>query len=128
MKRGAALLLCLVLLGALALSAGAEGQKLLYPGVTIQGDDVYCLGIPMTGGTIQATANGQEIDVLPTTLPETNLGVTYYCVVSVTSSLSNIQREQQRRRQREQQQQQQKRRTPRSKRRSALSAPERSGP
>lgn len=96
MKRGAALLLCLVLLGALALSAGAEGQKLLYPGVAIRGDDVYCLGIPMTGGTIQATANGQEIDVLPTTLPETNLGVTYYCVVSVTSSLSNIQREQQR--------------------------------
>lgn len=96
MKRGAALLLCLVLLGTLALSAGAEGQKLLYPGVTIRGDDVYCLGIPMTGGTIQATANGQEIDVLPTTLPETNLGVTYYCVVSVTSSLSNIQREQQR--------------------------------
>lgn len=95
MKRGAALLLCLALLGALALSAGAEGQKLLYPGVCIRGEDVYCVGVPMEGGTVQVTANGQSIDMLPTTVPEAGLGVTYYCVVSVTTSLSDMQREQQ---------------------------------
>ena len=95
MKRGAALLLCMVLLVSAAVCAYADSQKLLYPGLSIQGESVYCAGVPLDGGTLEVSADGSSIDFSVSTIQDSQLGVTYYCVVSVTSALSNIQREQQ---------------------------------
>ena len=95
MKRGAALLLCMVLLVSAAVCAYADSQKLLYPGLSIQGESVYCAGVSLDGGTLEVSADGSSIDFSVSTIQDSQLGVTYYCVVSVTSALSNIQREQQ---------------------------------
>ena len=95
MKRGAALLLCMVLLVSAAVCAYADSQKLLYPGLSIQGESVYCAGVPLDGGALEVSADGSSIDFSVSTIQDSQLGVTYYCVVSVTSALSNIQREQQ---------------------------------
>lgn len=96
MKRVAALLLCVLLCASLAVSAGAQPQKLLYPGTVIAGDHVYLVGIPLEGGDIRVTANGQEIPANVVSVAGAQLGVTYYCVVSTTSSMSQLQQDQQR--------------------------------
>ena len=96
MKRVAALLLCVLLCASLAVSAGAQPQKLLYPGTVIAGDHVYLVGIPLEGGNIRVTANGQEIPANVVSVAGAQLGVTYYCVVSTTSSMSQLQQDQQR--------------------------------
>ena len=96
MKRVAALLLCVLLCASLAAPAGAQAQKLLYPGTVIAGDHVYLVGIPLEGGSVRVTANGQEISANVLSIAGAQLGVTYYCVVSTTSSMSQLQREQQR--------------------------------
>ena len=96
MKRVAALLLCVLLCASLAAPAGAQAQKLLYPGTVIAGDHVYLVGIPLEGGSVRVTANGQEIPANVLSIAGAQLGVTYYCVVSTTSSMSQLQREQQR--------------------------------
>ena len=96
MKRVAALLLCVLLCASLAVSAGAQPQKLLYPGTVIAGDHVYLVGIPLEGGNIRVTANWQEIPANVVSVAGAQLGVTYYCVVSTTSSMSQLQQEQQR--------------------------------
>lgn len=96
MKRVAALLLCVLLCASLAVSVGAQPQKLLYPGTVIAGDHVYLVGIPLEGGNIRVTANGQEIPANVVSVAGVQLGVTYYCVVSTTSSMSQLQQEQQR--------------------------------
>lgn len=96
MKRVAALLLCVLLCASLAVSVGAQPQKLLYPGTVIAGDHVYLVGIPLEGGNIRVTANGQEIPASVVSVAGVQLGVTYYCVVSTTSSMSQLQQEQQR--------------------------------
>lgn len=95
MKRLTALLLCVLLIAALALPAGAQAQKLLYSGTVVTGDHVYLVGVPMVGGSVSVTANGQTIPSKAVSVAGAQLGVTYYCVVSVTSSLSINQREQQ---------------------------------
>lgn len=95
MKRGAALLVCLLLIAALALPARAEGQKLLYPGVTVTEDAVSFVSIPAEGGSIAVSAGGQTIPSTQQTVQDAGLGITYYCVVSTTSTLSNSQRQQQ---------------------------------
>ena len=96
MKRVAALLLCVLLCASLAAPAGAQAQKLLYPGTVVAGDHVYLVGIPLEGGSVRVTANGQEISANVLSIAGAQLGVTYYCVVSTTSSMSQLQREQQR--------------------------------
>lgn len=96
MKRVAALLLCVLLCASLAVSARAQPQKLLYPGTVIAGDHVYLVGIPLEGGNIRVTANGQEIPANVVSVAGAQLGVTYYCVVSTTSSMSQLQQDQQR--------------------------------
>lgn len=96
MKRVAALLLCVLLCASLAVSAGAQPQKLLYPGTVIAGDHVYLVGVPLEGGNIRVTANGQEIPANVVSVAGAQLGVTYYCVVSTTSSMSQLQQDQQR--------------------------------
>lgn len=96
MKRVAALLLCVLLCASLAVSAGAQPQKLLYPGTVIAGDHVYLVGFPLEGGNIRVTANGQEIPANVVSVAGAQLGVTYYCVVSTTSSMSQLQQDQQR--------------------------------
>lgn len=95
MKRVAALLLCVLLCASLAAPAGAQAQKLLYPGTVIAGDHVYLVGIPLEGGSVRVTANGQEIPANVVSVAGAQLGVTYYCVVSTTSSMSQVQRDQQ---------------------------------
>lgn len=95
MKRVAALLLCVLLAASLAFPVGAQAQKLLYPGTVIAGDHVYLLGVPMEGGSVRVTANGQEVPSNLVSVSGAQLGITYYCVVSTTSSLSQNQRNQQ---------------------------------
>lgn len=89
------MLACLLLIAALALPAGAEGQKLLYPGVTIGEDTVSFVSIPTAGGSVTVSAGGQTIPSTQQTVQDAGLGITYYCVVSTTSTLSNNQRQQQ---------------------------------
>lgn len=96
MKRGAALLIVLMLLATVILPASAQEQKLLYPTVVIQDDSVYCFAAPTAKGTVSVTANGTEIGCNSLSLEQTGLGITYYCVVGITSSLSDIQKEQER--------------------------------
>ncbi len=96
MKRGATLLMALLLLATLILPASAQEEKLLYPAIQIQDDFVYCFAAPLEGGSISVTANGTGIDCTPSSLAQSGLGITYYCVVGITSSLSDIQKEQER--------------------------------
>lgn len=96
MKRGTALLIALLLLVTLPLPAAAQGQRLLYPPVQVQDDSVLCFATSLEGGNVSVTANGTPVECTATPLAQTSLGITYYCVVGLTSSLSNIQKEQER--------------------------------
>lgn len=96
MKKGTALLLVLALLAGLIISAGAEDGGLLYPGCHIVGENVYLTGIKTGGGSFSVTANGTPVACEAVKLEDSDIGITYYCVVSITSSLSKIQKDQQR--------------------------------
>ena len=96
MKKVCSFLLCLALLTALALSAGAEGQTgFLHPMVWVE-DGSLCLAAgPAAGGTVTVTANGQSVPCTVTTAWEAELPITYYCMVDQSSSFSNSQKQQQ---------------------------------
>ena len=97
MRRCAAILLALALLAALPLCARADGQKLLYPGMAVEGNQLTVMTVPLSSGTVDvsvgdATIGGGDGG----TRAEANLGLTFYCVVDKSRSFSNYQREQQR--------------------------------
>ena len=97
-KRGFTLLLCLAILAALILPAAAEQQTgFLHPFVRTDSSYLYLAGAPLNGGSVSVTANGQNVDCTVTTVKDASFGVTYYCVVDQSSSLSNSQRDHQKR-------------------------------
>ncbi|MGM9605209.1 MAG: hypothetical protein ACI3XG_09090, partial [Faecousia sp.] len=99
MKRAFALVLCLAVLLALALPAGAEQQtKFLHPFTQVEDSTLSLAGAPAGEGTVSVTVNGQSFDHYSiTTVQEAKLPVTYYCVVDQSSSFSNSQKQQQER-------------------------------
>ena len=96
MKRAFAFLLCLTLLSALALPAGAEQQAgFLHPMVWVEGNSLCLAAGPVGDGTVSVTANGQSVPCTVTTAEEAELPITYYCMVDQSSSFSNSQKQQQ---------------------------------
>ena len=96
-KRGFALLLCLAILAALVLPAAAEQTGFLHPMARKDSSCLYLAGAPLAGGNVSVAAGGQKVDCTVTTVKDSGLGVTYYCIVDQSSSLSNSQRDQQKR-------------------------------
>lgn len=97
MKRASAFVLCLALLLALALPAGAQFQPgFFHHFAALNGTDLLLAGVPTQEGTITVTVNGQSFSHYQhSTLEDSGLSVTYYCIVDQSSSLSNFQKEQQ---------------------------------
>lgn len=97
MKKGFAMLLCVVLVLALAVPAGAEGQgAYLYSLVSYQDASVSLVSIPMAEEAMTVLVNGEPFSGYGvTTALEAGLPVTYYCMVDQSTSLSQKQREQQ---------------------------------
>ena len=97
-KRGFALLLCLAILASLILPAAAEQQVgFLHPTIRKDGSYLYLAGAPLNGGKLTITAGGRTVNPTVTTVKEAGLGVTYYCIVDQSSSLSISQRDHQKR-------------------------------
>lgn len=98
MKRASALLICMVLVLTLALSAGAEqARNFLYPLVLVD-EAVSLVTLPTQEDALTVTVNGSPFSGFSrSTIQDTGLPVTYYCMVDQSSSLSNDQRSQQRR-------------------------------
>ena len=99
MKRASALILCLAILLALALTAGAEQQgKSLYPLARVDDSALYLAAQPTQEGTFSVTVNGQSFEACRvTTVEQAQLPVTYYCIVDQSSSFSNAQKQHERR-------------------------------
>lgn len=97
MKRVFSLLLCFALALTLALSAGAEQQSsFLYPLIWSDETVLYLVGAPAGEGSVTVRVNGEAFSNFNvTTASETELGVTYYCMVDQSSSFSLDQRNQQ---------------------------------
>ena len=95
-KRGFAFFLCLALLAVLIVPAGAEQEaKFLHTVTVIDDSALYLAGAPAEDGTVSVTANGQSVPCTLSTLEESALPVTYYCIVDQSSSFSNNQKQQQ---------------------------------
>lgn len=99
MKRASALILCLAILLALALPAGAEQQKaFLYPLARVDDSALYLAAQPTEDKSFSVTVNGQSFDACRvTTAEQAQLPVTYYCIVDQSSSFSNAQKQHERR-------------------------------
>lgn len=97
MKKVIAVFLSLVMLAALAASAGAD-PAFLHPFTRVDDSALYLAGAPAGDGTVTVGVNGQSFDNYTiTAVQEAGLPITYYCIVDQSSSLSNSQKEQQRR-------------------------------
>ena len=97
-KRGFALLLCLAILASLILPAAAEQQVgFLHPTIRKDGSYLYLTGAPLNGGKLTVATGGRTVTPTVTTVKEAGLGVTYYCIVDQSSSLSISQRDHQKR-------------------------------
>ena len=88
------MLLCVVLVLALAVPAGAEGQgAYLYSLVSYQDASVSLVSIPMAEEAMTVLVNGEPFSGYGvTTALEAGLPVTYYCMVDQSTSLSQKQR------------------------------------
>lgn len=97
MRKGAAILLAVLLLATLPLCAYADGQRLLYPGMAVEDSRLTVMTVPMSSGTVDvATGSGTVGGDDCGTRAEANLGLTFYCVMDNSRSFSNYQKEQQR--------------------------------
>ena len=95
MKKVIAVFLSLVILAALAVSAGAD-SVFLHPFTRVDDSALYLAGPPIGDGTVSVTVNGQLFDhCTVTTVEKAELPITYYCVVDQSASLSQSQRRQQ---------------------------------
>ena len=95
MKKVIAVFLSLVMLAALAASAGAD-PVFLHPFTRVDDSALYLAGAPAGDGTITVGVNGQSFDNYTiTAVQDAGLPITYYCIVDQSSSLSNSQKEQQ---------------------------------
>lgn len=95
MKKVIAVFLSLVMLAALAASAGAD-PAFLHPFTQVDDSALYLAGGPAGDGTITVGVNGQSFDNYTiTAVQDAGLPITYYCIVDQSSSLSNSQKEQQ---------------------------------
>ena len=95
MKKGIAVFLSLVMLAALAVSAGAE-PAFLHAYTRVDDSALYLAGAPAADGFITVGVNGQSFDdYTVATAEEAQLPITYYCVVDQSSSFSNSQKQQQ---------------------------------
>ena len=95
MKKVIAVFLSLVMLAALAASAGAD-PAFLHPITRVDDSALYLAGAPAGDGTITVGVNGQSFDNYTiTAVQDAGLPITYYCIVDQSSSLSNSQKEQQ---------------------------------
>ena len=95
MKKVTAVFLSLVMLAALAASAGAD-PVFLHPFTRVDDSALYLAGAPAGDGTITVGVNGQSFDNYTiTAVQDAGLPITYYCIVDQSSSLSNSQKEQQ---------------------------------
>lgn len=95
MKKVIAVFLSLVMLAALAASAGAD-PAFLHPFTRVDDSALYLAGAPAGDGTITVGVNGQSFDNYTiTAVQDAGLPITYYCIVDQSSSLSNSQKEQQ---------------------------------
>ena len=95
MKKVIAVFLSLVMLAALAASAGAD-PVFLHPFTRVDDSSRYLAGAPAGDGTITVGVNGQSFDNYTiTAVQDAGLPITYYCIVDQSSSLSNSQKEQQ---------------------------------
>lgn len=95
MKKVIAVFLSLVMLAALAASAGAD-PVFLHPFTQVDDSALYLAGGPAGDGTITVGVNGQSFDNYTiTAVQDAGLPITYYCIVDQSSSLSNSQKEQQ---------------------------------
>lgn len=95
MKKTLAFILCLAMVASLAVCAGAE-SVFLHPFTRVDDSSLYLSGLPIEDGTVSVTVNGQLFDhCTVTTVEESALPLTYYCVVDQSSSLSQSQRRQQ---------------------------------
>ena len=95
MKKVIAVFLSLVMLAALAASAGAD-PVFLHPFTQVDDSALYLAGGPAGDGTITVGVNGQSFDNYTiTAVQDAELPITYYCIVDQSSSLSNSQKEQQ---------------------------------
>ena len=95
MKKVIAVFLSLVMLAALAASAGAD-PVFLHPFTRVDDSSLYLAGAPAGDGTITVGVNGQSFDNYTiTAVQDAGLPITYYCIVDQSSSLSNSQKEQQ---------------------------------
>ena len=97
MKKTIAIFLSLVLLAALAVSAGAE-PAFLHPFTRVEDGTLYLAGAPAEDGAVTVNVNGQSFSQFRvTTVEEAELPITYYCIVDQSSSLSDSQKQQERR-------------------------------
>lgn len=95
MKKVIAVFLSLVMLAALAASAGAD-PAFLHPFTQVDDSALHLAGAPAGDGTITVGVNGQSFDNYTiTAVQDAGLPITYYCIVDQSSSLSNSQKEQQ---------------------------------
>ena len=95
MKKVIAVFLSLVMLAALAASAGAD-PVFLHPFTRVDDSALYLAGAPAGDGTITVGVNGQSFDNYTiSAVQDAGLPITYYCIVDQSSSLSNSQKEQQ---------------------------------
>lgn len=97
MKKTVAIFLSLIMLAALAASAGAE-PAFLHPFTRVEDGTLYLAGAPTEDGTVTVNVNGQSFSQFRvTTAEEFGLPITYYCIVDQSSSLSDSQKQQERR-------------------------------
>ena len=95
MKKVIAGFLSLVMLAALAVSAGAE-PAFLHPYTRVDDSALYLACAPVADGSITVGVNGQSFDdYTVATAEEARLPITYYCLVDQSSSFSNSQKQQQ---------------------------------
>ncbi len=102
MKKIFAMALCAVLLLSVTVCAAAEaGNAVPEANVvlgcwTVDGGSVYCFTAPGEGADVSVTAAGAPVDVASvTTVGQSNLPVTYICMIDQSTAFSLMQREQQ---------------------------------
>lgn len=97
MKKFAALLLCAMMVLALALPAAAQEEAPLLKGdYTVADKEIVCVGLPIPGGeTITVTADALPYEhVTFSTMEKEEMPITFVCVTDLSKNFTKVQREQ----------------------------------